>query len=136
MVHLLLLPLMLCHSRQEMAGSPSSRLLHMLLYSTISTAVSTLEIAIATWTSPGSSMLSSRTIMESALMPSTLLTWMLTRSLETLIPLLQSPPPVLCCPIYSPPETEEDDQHMQVVVVSMAGLVQIFQPTNRPGGES
>ena len=31
---------------------------------------------------------------------------------------------------------EGDDQHMQVVVVSMAGLVQIFQPTNRPGGES
>ena len=31
---------------------------------------------------------------------------------------------------------EGDDQHMQLVMVSMTGLVQIYQPTNRPGGES
>ena len=31
---------------------------------------------------------------------------------------------------------EGEDQHMQVVVVSMTGLVQIYQPTHRRGGES
>ena len=31
---------------------------------------------------------------------------------------------------------EGEDQHMQVVVVSLAGLVQIYQPISRPGGES
>merc|ERR1712203_498223 len=77
-------------SRPRPVASPLPRLAPVLLNLTTSTAVSMLEIGIATRTFPKSSMLSSRTTTESALMPSTLLTWMSTRSLETLIPLLQS----------------------------------------------
>merc|ERR1712013_967021 len=81
-------------SRPRPVASPLPRLAPVLLNLTTSTVVSMLEIGIATRTSPRSSMPSSRTTMESALMLSTLLTWMSTRSLTTLIPLLQSTPPV------------------------------------------
>merc|ERR1711892_83037 len=80
--------------RPRPVASPSPRLAPVPLSSTTSTVVSMLVTGIATRISLRSSMLSSRTTMESALMPSIPLTWMSTKSPETLTPLHQSTPPV------------------------------------------
>merc|ERR1711892_277406 len=64
-------------------GSPLPRLVPAPLNSTTSTVVSMLVTGIATRISLRSSMLSSRTTMESVLLTSTPLTWMSPRSPET-----------------------------------------------------
>ena len=80
--------------RPRPVDSPWPRLLPALLSSTTSIAASTLETGIHTRTLPSSSILWSRSTMVSLLMPSTLLTWMLPRLLETLLLRFPSTPPV------------------------------------------